>query len=411
MERDGLAMKGGMENRRAPGRGDGRGAGLAGLLRDRKKRGYLIQAAVLLAVAACALGGIYNTAVNLKKAGISSGFKFLGEVSGFDIGQTLIDYSRASTYGRAFWVGLLNTLQVSVFGILLSTVLGFLLGVLRLSGNWLVSRMAAFYIEMVRNVPLLLQILFWYIAILNPLPRPRQALSLGDAVFLCNRGLILPEVRFQPGIGWTFAALGGAILLSALLIRWARARQRETGKRFPAYSVSGALVCLLPLAALWGAGVPLEWALPRLSGFNFRGGVTVLPEFIALAVSLTLYTAAFIAENVRAGIMAVSRGQREAAAALGFRGGMAMRLVIIPQAMRVILPPLTSQHLSLVKNSSLAVVIGYPDLIHVFAGTTLNQTGQAVEIIAITMLVYLTISLFISALMNWYNKRVAIVER
>ncbi len=375
------------------------------MLYDPRFRSWLAQALVLAALAAVIGAAVYNTAHNLEKAGLTSGFGFLGEVAGFDISLTLIDYSRASTYGRAFLVGLLNTLLVSGIGILLSTALGFIIGVTRLSPNWLISRMAAVYIEIVRNIPLLLQILFWYIAILNPLPRPRQALDLMDLFFLCNRGLIIPKPVWLPGAGLVLGALIAAVAAAAVLVRWARHHQMATGRRFPAYYVSTGLIIGLPLAALAAAGFPIRWDVPTLQGFNFRGGLTVLPEFIALCLALSLYAAAFIAENVRSGIMSVDKGQIEAARALGHRPGMTLRLVVIPQAMRVIIPPLTSQHLTLVKNSSLAVVIGYPDLVHVFAGTTLNQTGQAVEIIAITMLVYLTTSLTISFIMNRYNIR------
>ena len=350
---------------------------------------------------------VYNTAHNLQKAGLTSGFAFLDEVAGFDISLTLISYSRASTYGRAFLVGLLNTLLVSALAIVFSTVLGFVIGVARLSSNWLISRMAAVYVEIVRNIPLLLQILFWYIAILNPLPRPRQAISLMDLFFLCNRGLIIPKPVWLPGAGFVLAALITALGASIVLIRWARKHQMATGRRFPAYYASLSLVVGLPLITLAATGFPIHWDVPTFQGFNFKGGLTVLPELIALCLALSLYAAAFIAENVRSGIMAVDKGQIEAARALGHRPAMTLRLVVIPQAMRVIIPPLTSQHLTLVKNSSLAVVIGYPDLVHVFAGTTLNQTGQAVEIISITMLVYLTTSLAISFFMNRYNTRSA----
>ena len=387
------------------------GRSAARWLYDRRVRGLLIQGIVLSVVLGLLAMVVYNTAYNLKKAGIASGFGFFKDVAGFDISQALIDYSRASTYGRAFLVGLLNTLWVSVFSVVLSTFAGFLIGVGRLSSNWLISRMAAVYVEMIRNVPLLLQILFWYIAILNPLPRPRQALSLGHALLLCNRGLILPRVLFESGFAWVAAAFALAMAAIVLVVIWSRRRQRLTGQRLPVLTLSLGILLGVPLAALTLAGFPISWELPVLSGFNFKGGVTLLPEFIALALALTLYAGAFIAENVRAGILAVSSGQREAAAALGLRSGLTMRLVVIPQAMRVIIPPLTSQHLTTVKNSSLAVVIGYPDLVSVFAGTTLNQTGQAVEIIAVTMLVYLLISLAISAFMNWYNLKVAIVER
>ncbi|SDB25953.1 amino acid ABC transporter membrane protein 1, PAAT family (TC 3.A.1.3.-) [Desulfonatronum thiosulfatophilum] len=386
-------------------------AALSGLANNPAFRSALIQLLVFAVVVAGLIWLVSTTADNLKRAGISSGFGFLDQTAGFEISQTLIEYSRASTYARVFWVGLLNTMLVSVISIVASTLIGFLVGVLRLSSNWLVSRLAAAYIGLVRNIPLLLQILFWYIAILMPLPGPRLAYSLWDVFFLCNRGLILPRPEFHPG-AWlilTFTVL--AVFSVIALAIWARRRQRLTGRIFPTFLSSLGLLIVLPLLGTALAGFPVTWEIPELRGFNFQGGVTLLPELTALVLALTLYTAGFIAENVRAGIQSVDRGQEEAAAALGLRPGPIMRLVIIPQAMRVIIPPLTSQHLTLVKNSSLAVVIGYPDLISVFAGTTLNQTGQAVEIIAMTMLFYLTVSLLISLFMNWYNNRMAQKER
>ncbi|GAB6059755.1 amino acid ABC transporter permease [Desulfonatronum parangueonense] len=386
-------------------------AALSGLANKPAFRSAIIQLLVFAAVAAGLFWLVSTTAENLQRAGISSGFGFLNQTAGFEISQTLIEYSRASTYARVFWVGLLNTMLVSVISIVASTLIGFLVGVLRLSSNWLVSRLAAAYIGLVRNIPLLLQILFWYIAILMPLPGPRQAYSLWDAFFLSNRGLILPRPEFHPGAWLIFASTIVAVLSVIALIIWARRRQRLTGRIFPTFLSALGLLIVLPVLGAALAGFPVTWEIPELRGFNFQGGVTLLPELTALILALTLYTAGFIAENVRAGIQSVDRGQEEAAAALGLRPGPIMRLVIIPQAMRVIIPPLTSQHLTLVKNSSLAVVIGYPDLISVFAGTTLNQTGQAVEIIAMTMLFYLTVSLLISLFMNWYNKRMALKER
>jgi len=384
--------------------------GIAYFLNDRKTRAICIQSIVFLIIVTILIGAGINVAHNLQKAGITSGFGFLNLAAGFDISQTLVDYSRSSSYGRAFLVGLLNTLVMSAVVIVASTVLGFLLGITRLSPNWLVSRMTAVWIDIIRNIPLLLQIFFWYMAILNPLPGPRQALSLGS-IFLCNRGLILPRPIWEDGSWLTGLACAIAVIASVSLHRWATWRQKRTGKMFPTWRSILALLLLLPTLTLLASGLPVTLEIPVLSGFNFQGGLTIIPEFTALALSLTLYASAFIAENVRAGIQSVSHGQQEAAHALGLRPGLTMRLIIIPQAMRVIIPPLTSQHLTSVKNSSLAVVIGYPDLMSVFAGTTLNQTGQAVEIIAITMLVYLSISLLISGLMNWYNHKIAIVER
>jgi general L-amino acid transport system permease protein len=382
-----------------------------GLLYDPQFRAFLIQAAVFGIMVLVLTLAVVNTAHNLSKAGIASGFGFLSQTAGFDVSQSLIDYYRTSSYARAFWVGLINTLLVSSVSIVLSTLLGFVVGIMRLSGNWLVSRLALTYIEVVRNVPLLLQLLFWYIAILNPLPGPKLALDLYGTFFLCNRGLIVPRPILEPAIWLVLLAMVGAVAMTAVLAVWARRRQRRTGRRFPVFSCSLGLLVGVPLLAMVAADFPVHWEVPVLQGFNFAGGITLLPEFVALVLGLTLYTAGFIAENVRAGIEAVPRAQIEASHALGFRPSQALRLVVIPQALRVIIPPLTSQHLTLVKNSSLAVVIGYPDLVSVFAGTALNQTGQAVEIIAITMLVYLIISLAISGVMNWYNAKLAIRER
>jgi general L-amino acid transport system permease protein len=373
------------------------------LLNDPRVRGWLAQALVLALLIVAVVYALYNIAHNLNKAGITTGFAFLDQPAGFDISQTLIPYDSRSSYADAFVVGLLNTLLVSFLGIVFSSILGFFLGIVRLSPNWLVSKMAEAYTEVIRNIPLLLQILFWYLAILAPLPGPRQAMNLGDTVFLCNRGLQIPKPIFEPGFVAAPLALLAAVVVSILLIQWSRKRQLKTGLRFPDLSVSAALITGLPLCALVLTGFPVHWEVPVLTGFNFLGGTTVLPELIALWLSLTLYSATFIGEYVRSGILAVNKGQREAAYSLGHRPWMTYRLIIIPQAMRVVTPPLISQYLTLVKNSSLAVVIGYPDLIHVFAGTALNQSGQAVEIISITMAVYLAISLVISLIMNWYN--------
>ncbi len=379
--------------------------------RDPRVRALLFQAAALILVITCGWYLLSNTLHNMEHRGINTGFGFLDDQAGFGIIQSLIDYSETSSYGRTFAVGLINTLLVSAVGIALATALGFVIGIARLSRNWLISRMAAAYIELFRNIPLLLQIFFWYFAVLRALPGPRQSIEIGGAAFLNLRGLYLPKPLFEPGFGWVAAAFGLALLLVLLLRRWARRRQERSGQPFSLLPPAIALLAGLPLLAFWLAGSPLGWELPALKGFNFRGGMVIIPEFSALAVALSIYTAAFIAEIVRAGIQAVSHGQTEAAAALGLSPGQVLRLVVIPQAMRVIIPPLTSQYLNLAKNSSLATAIGYPDLVNVFAGTTLNQTGQAVEVIAMTMAVYLLLSLLISAFMNWYNKRMALVER
>lgn len=377
-------------------------------LNDERVRAWIVQAIVVFLLVAGAAYAIYNTAYNLQKAGITTGLGFLDETAGFDISLTLVDYSRESTYAQAFLVGILNTLLVSILGIFCSTILGFFLGIIRLSSNWLVSRMAAAYTEIIRNIPLLLQILFWYLAILSPLPGPREALSFKNVIFLCNRGLQIPKPLWEEGFAAVPIVLTIAVVMSVFLILWSRARQRQTGRQFPAYLTSLGLMIGLPFLALLITDFPVSWEVPALSGFNFKGGITVLPELLALWLALTLYTATFIGEYVRSGIMAVDKGQREAALALGQTHWMMYRLVIIPQAMRVVTPPLISQYLTLVKNSSLAVVIGYPDLVHVFAGTALNQSGQAVEIISMTMAVYLTISLLISLFMNWYNRKYAL---
>ena len=368
----------------------------------------------VIALAATIAFGYYlfeNTQTNLRRLGIASGFDFLSSSSGFGILQSLIPYSETSSYGRVFWVALLNTLLVSTLGIVLATLLGFTVGVARLSKNWLIAKLALVYIETFRNIPLLLQIFFWYFAVLRAVPSPRQSLSLGDVVFLNIRGLYLPAPQFQPGFGWVLAAFGLALVLVFILVRWSRRRQAATGQPFPTLSASLALLLCLPLVTFWLAGLPLVWQIPELRGFNFQGGWVIIPELASLLLALSIYTAAFIAEIVRAGIQAVSHGQTEAAFSLGLNPTLTLRLIILPQALRVIIPPLTNQFLNLTKNSSLAAAIGYPDLVAAFAGTVLNQTGQAIECIAITMAVYLTISLLISLLMNRYNRRVALVER
>ena len=347
----------------------------------------------------------------MEQRGITTGFGFLDNAAGFGILQSLIPYDETYTYGRTFVVGLLNTLLVAALGIFFATFLGFFIGIARLSHNWLVARLATVYIETFRNIPLLLQIMFWYFAVLRPLPLPRQSLSVGDSVFLNNRGLFLPRPIVEDGFGLVVAALLVAIIGAVLLTRWARRRQEASGQQFPAGLSGFVLIIGLPLLTYWVSGSPLHWDYPVLGGFNFRGGLEVIPELAALVLALSIYTAAFIAEAVRSGIQSVSHGQTEAAYALGLRPRVTLKLVIIPQAMRVIIPQLTSQYLNLTKNSSLATAIGYPDLVNVFAGTTLNQTGQAVEVIAMTMGVYLLISLVISLFMNWYNKRNQLVER
>lgn len=368
----------------------------------------------ILAIAAVAWAGwtlVENTLSNMESRGISTGFGFLEETAGFGIIMSLVPYDSTMSYGRTFWVGLTNTLLVSAMGIIAATLLGFIIGVARLSSNWLVAKVSLFYIEVIRNIPLLLQIFFWYFAVLGALPSPRQSVEVGGTMFLNNRGLYLPEPVTQDGFGLVWGAIAVAIAAVVGIRLWAKKRQTATGQIFPTVKVGAAILVLLPVLAYFVAGSPMEWDVPALKGFNFGGGITIIPELAALWLALSLYTASFIAEIVRSGILSVSKGQTEASKALGLPNGLTLRLVVIPQAMRVIIPPLTSQYLNLAKNSSLATAIGYPDLVAVFMGTTLNQTGQAVEVVAITMAVYLTISLSISLFMNIYNRAVAIKER
>ncbi len=369
---------------------------------------------VILVVAVCGLGyaAFVNAANNLARAHIASGFRFWDNTAGFDISQTLIAYSAStSTFGRAFWVGLLNTLLVAGVGIVLATAIGFVVGIARLSRNWLVARLAGGYVELIRNIPLLLQLLFWYNAVLKALPELRDSIALPGGGFLNNRGLFLPRPDFEPGFGAVLVVLLIGLTIAFALHVWARRRQERTGTRPHTVGWMLALVFGLPLAIFALVGFPLRFSFPQMSRFNVVGGIEILPEFAALILALSAYTAAFIAEAVRAGILSVAPGQTEAAQSLGLRSGTTLRLIVIPQAMRVIVPPLTNQYLNLTKNSSLAVAIGYPDLVQVFAGSVLNITGQAVEVIAITMAVYLAISLVTSLLMNLYGRTTAIVER
>jgi general L-amino acid transport system permease protein len=384
----------------------------AAFYNDPRVRSFVYQFVLCAVIALLVYGAVSNAIDHLRRAHIASGFGFWNNTAGFDISQTLIDYSaQGSTYGRAFWVGLLNTLLVAGLGIVFATILGFIIGISRLSKNWLLAKVAGGYVETIRNIPLLLQLLFWYNAVLKGLPDLRESLTFGGAVYLNNRGLFLPKPLLQDGFGWVEIAFVVGVLAAIAFHIWARKRQERTGQPAPVVWVTLALVVGLPFVALLLAGVPIHFESPQGGRFNITGGIEILPEFAALLFGLSIYTAAFIAEVVRAGIMAVSHGQVEAAYSLGLRPRPTLRLIVVPQAMRVIIPPLTSQYLNLTKNSTLAVAIGYPDLVQVFTGTVLNQTGQAVEVVAITMLVYLTISLGTSFLMNIYNSRMALVER
>ena len=378
---------------------------------DPKYRAIFFQIILLLGLGFFLYTIVENTLANMHARGISTGFAFMKEKAGFDILMSLIPFDSDSTYGRTFIVGVLNTLLVTGLGIIFSTILGFIVGVARLSNNWLIKKIATIYIEIFRNIPLLLQIMFWYFVVLRAMPSARNSMSLFDSFFLNVRGLYLPAPVPDDGFKYTVIAFFIGIIATFIVKRWAKKRQEATGQPFPVFWTSIALIILLPLIVFFITGKPLNWDIPKLQGFNFQGGMSVIPELFALLLALTIYTATFIAEIVRSGIEAVSHGQSEAALSLGLSPGQNLRLVVIPQAMRVIIPPLTSQYLNLAKNSSLAMAIGYPDLVAVFMGTTLNQTGQAVEIVAMTMAFYLTLSLTISMFMNWYNARMALVER
>jgi general L-amino acid transport system permease protein len=453
----------------------GQAAPRSSIFNDPKFRSTAIQVLLVLAIGWFAWRIVHNTQINLHNRNISSGFQFLWSTAGFGVNQALISYSETSSYGRALLVGLLNTLLVAGVGILFATLLGFTLGIMRLSRNWLVAKVAEIYVEIVRNIPLLLQIFVWYATVLKPLPAPARAPQIGLpwpgggfivmaavlgggawllrglyqrsqsvvmrvvatlllffaawtaigvvrefglstinfvplGIFLSNRGIMFPRPILGESVWIELAALVVGIVLAAAIAHWARRRQEQTGQQFPTLWVSLGLILGLPLIVFLTAGAGATFEFPELKGFNFRGGLTLIPEFLALVIALSTYTAAFIGEIVRAGIQAVSHGQSEAAHALGVRPGVTLRLVVIPQAMRVIIPPLASQYLNLTKNSSLAVAIGYPDLV-AMGGTVLNQTGQAIEIIGIWMVVYLSLSLLTSAFMNWFNSRMRLVER
>jgi general L-amino acid transport system permease protein len=356
-------------------------------------------------------GIVSNTLANMEARGIKSGYDFLFTTAGFDILMSLIPYDATHTYGRTFLVGLLNTILVGTIGIILSTIIGFIMGVAHFSHNLLIRKIAVMYVETFRNIPLLLQVFFWYFAVLAALPSTRQSLSLGEAIFLNVRGLYLPNLIPGSGATLVYAAIVAAITGVFFLKSWAKKRQDRTGQQYPVLSTSLVILFGLPLMALIFTGFPFTWDFPALKGFNFRGGITVIPELMALAVALSIYTGAFIAEAVRAGIQAVPHGQTEAARSLGLKESRIMQLIIVPQAMRVIVPLLNSEYQSLIKNSTLATAIGYPDLFTVFVGTTLNQTGQAIEIVFMTMAVYFAVNMSISFVMNRFNSSVALVER
>ncbi|WP_373235847.1 amino acid ABC transporter permease [Cohaesibacter celericrescens] len=380
------------------------------IFNDPKVRGLVYQVLLIGGLAYLIWSIIQNASYNLEKQNIASGFCFMDGTAGFLPNQALIELSAVSSYGRMLVAGLLNTLLIAVIGIFFATIVGFIVGIARLSNNWVIAKMATVYIEIVRNIPLLLQMFFWYFAVLRALPHPKQSYDFGAGFFLNNRGFFMPKPIFEDGSSFIGYALIAAVIGIFLLSKWAKKRQIATGQRFPVFMTSLGLLIGLPLVAYFIAGMPISADLSALKGFNFKGGMKVIPEFVALLLALTIYTGAFIAEIVRAGILAVSHGQTEAASALGLRKGPTLRLIVVPQAMRVIIPPLTSQFLNLTKNSSLAVAIAYPDVVSI-GGTVLNQTGQAIEIIGIWMIIYLSLSLITSMLMNWYNRSLALVER
>jgi general L-amino acid transport system permease protein len=380
------------------------------LFNDPKVRGLVYQAVVFILLVVFVYWIVGNTIENLKRANIASGFGFLSGRAGFDVSQNLIEFSSDSTFGRALVVGFLNTLMVAVTGIVTASIVGFLVGIGRLSRNWLIQKICTVYVELFRNIPPLLVIFFWYLGVLSVLPVPRESIGLPFGSYLNSRGLYLPKMVWAEGAWLVGVAFLVAVVLSVFVARRARARQMATGQQFPVLWTSLGLLVGLPLLAFVVTGFPLSFDFPKQSTFNLTGGLQIKPEFIALYLALSFYTASFIAEIVRAGILGVSRGQSEASFALGLRPGQALRLVVIPQALRIIIPPLTSQYLNLTKNSSLAVAVGYADLVAI-GGTILNQTGQSIEIVAIWMVVYLGLSLLTSIFMNWFNARMALVER
>ena len=383
---------------------------VSGLFYSARLRGFLSQALVLALLGWGLYTIITNTQLNLKRSNQNFGFDFLNQAAGFDILSSVISYSSSSTYGRALLVGFWNTLLVSVLGIFFATIIGFVAGIMRLSKNAVVAGAAAIYVDVVRSIPLLLQIFMWYALVLKPLPGPKQAYHFFDALFVSNRGVIMPRPEFGDGAVWSLVFLGAAVIASFFLIRFAQRKQALTGERFPAGWISLALIMAAPVFGLAIMGWPLTWDVPALAGFNFSGGMTLIPEFLALLLALSVYTGTFITEIVRAGIQAVSKGQTEASQALGLNNSTALRLVVIPQALRVIIPPLANQYLNLTKNSTLAIAIGFPDLVAT-GGTILNQSGKAVEIVMVWMVIYLSLSLATSAFMNWYNNRVKLVTR
>jgi len=384
---------------------------LSNIWRNEKSREIILQIFVLFCIGWFLSWLIANVDANFKALGKDISFEFLFIPAGYDINQYLIDYNNRDSHLRAGIVGLLNTGLVAFFGIILATFLGVFLGIVRLSKNWLASKLAYWYIEFSRNVPILLHILLWHGIIINTLPHPRQALNLGDLTFLSNRGFYIPKPLTENGIELVYLFFVIAIIFSVLFFKYARKKQDLTGMQYPVFWINLSVIFLLPIIAFFISGMPITLEIPALKGFNFRGGMHMSPELAALTFALGIYTAAFIAEIVRAGIMAVDKGQREAAESIGLKPSKVMNLVILPQARRVIIPPLTSQYLNLTKNSSLAIAIGYMYLVATLGGISLNQTGREMETMVIVMLIYLSVSLSISAFMNWYNNKAKLVGR
>ena len=379
--------------------------------RNEKSREIIVQILVLFFLGWFISWLVMNVNANFEALGKDISFEFLFIPAGYDINQYLIDYNNRDSHLRAGIVGLLNTGLVAFFGIILATVLGIALGIIRLSKNWLASKIAYWYVEFTRNVPILLHILLWHGIIINTLPHPRKAISLGEVTFLSNRGFYIPKPLTESGIELVYLSFVIAIIFSILFAKHCKRKQDLTGVQYPVFWINFSVICFLPLIAFFLSGMPISLEIPALKGFNFRGGMHMSPELAALTFALGIYTAAFIAEIVRAGILAIDKGQREAAESIGLKPSKVMNLVILPQARRVIIPPLTSQYLNLTKNSSLAIAIGYMDLVATLGGISLNQTGREMETMLIVMLIYLSVSLSISAFMNWYNSKVKLVGR
>lgn len=381
------------------------------LLRNQKVRGMIFQLLTILGVVAFLWYIGLNTTHNIEQRGIKTGFEFLNGTAGFGIGESPISFQESDTHARVFLVGLLNTLIIGFVGIIFSTILGLFIGIMRLSDNWLIKKLAATYIDIFRNIPILLQILFWYNMVIAILPAPRQSIDFFGSVFLNNRGFLIPQAAMNSTTISVIISLIVAFISLIFLNKWANKRKEETGQDFPIVLFGFAILISFPVLAYFVGGANFNFDYPEFKSFNFRGGKSISPEFLALTFALVIYTATFIAEAVRSGIEAVSTGQKEAATSLGLSSYQALKLVVLPQAVRIAIPPIINQYLNLVKNSSLAAAIGYPEIVSVFAGTSLNQVGQAIEIISITMLVYLVISLVVSALLNWFNYKMKIKER